>query len=71
MPHFRRNQILTALIVLWGAALLTWIVWITFTNPPDIPGPTATLVGSIFGGFGAGLLALWKWRGDKIKGPGQ
>lgn len=67
MSHYRRNLWLTALFVAYLIGLLTWLSVYTFVKTPDIPSSTATLLGTIYGSIGAGAIALWKWRGDKIK----
>ena len=70
MPHHARNLWLTALIVLWMMTIVTWVTWVAFTDPPDIPAATAGVVATIYA-LPPLAVALWKWRGDKIKGPGQ
>lgn len=70
MPHFRRNQILTGLLVFWLMSLVTWVTWVVFTNPPEIPATTAGVVATIYALPGIAA-ALWKWKGDKIQRPGE
>jgi hypothetical protein len=69
MPHYRRNLWLTALLVVYLLGLLTYLSVYVFIKTPDVPASTATLLGTIYGSIGAGAIALWKWRGDKIQGP--
>jgi hypothetical protein len=70
MPYYRRNLWLTALLVLWMMGLVTWVTWVVFTDPPEIPATTAGVVATIYALPGVAV-GLWKWRGDKIKGPDQ
>jgi phosphate/sulfate permease len=60
------HGILVILFVLWALALVTWVVFVTFTKTPDIPGTTATLVGSIIG-LPATAFGIWQWRVGKQK----
>jgi hypothetical protein len=68
MPYYHRNMIMTVVLVVWLLTLVTWVTWVVFTDPPNIPATTASVVATIYvlPGVAAGL---WKWRGDKIKGP--
>ena len=66
MPHHARNLWLTALIVLWMMVIVTWVTWVAFTDPPDIPATTAGVVATIYG-LPAIAAGLWKWRGGLIK----
>lgn len=66
----RRNQILTGLLVFWLMSLATWVTWVVFTNPPDIPATTAGVVATIYA-LPPLAVALWKWKGDQIKRPGE
>ena len=66
MPTFKRHIVMTSIIVLWALSLVTWVTYIAFTDPPDIPTGTAAVMATIYG-LPALAFGLWKWKGDAIR----
>ena len=68
MAWMNQHKILTALIVVWLLGLVTWPTYRVFSeNPPEIAAGTATALATVYG-LPAIAVALWKWRGDNIRG---
>ena len=66
MPTWRRHAVLTSIIVFWALGLVTWVTYVVFTQPPDIPVSTAGVVATIYA-LPALAVGLWKWKGDAIR----
>ena len=57
---------LTTLIVLWALGLVTWVTYVVFSDPPNIPPSTAGVVATIYA-LPALAFGLWQWKGDAIR----
>ena len=57
MPAGPRARWLTFLAVVWALALVSWVTWRVFTDPPSIPVSTATVYGTLMGLPGI----VWGW----------
>lgn len=44
-----RNRLFRRLLLLWACGLITWVVWVSFTKPPTIPGSTAAAITAVLG----------------------
>lgn len=44
-----RNRLFRRLLLVWACGLITWVVWVSFTKPPDIPGSTAAAITGVLG----------------------
>ena len=57
--------------VTWVLYLISWVVFLTFTNPPDIPSGTADALGVVAGLLTAVIatltisIGLYKWTRSK------
>lgn len=64
MSFIDRHKVVRRFIILWVIGIITWSVYISFTNPPDIPSGTATVLISIIGLLSVAI-SFYQWQRHK------
>ena len=65
-----KHKLIRRLMVLWSVVLITWVVVIVFTRPPDIPAGTVTALSLVVGMLGS-VIGFYKWLRHKDDGVNQ
>lgn len=55
-----RNRLFRRAMLVWAAALITWVIWVVFTNPPDIPGGTVGALTAVIGVL-TSVIGFYQW----------
>jgi len=65
-----QHKLIRRLVLLWAVIMITYVTFIVFHHPPNIPSGTVTAYGIVVGLL-ATAIGLYKWsrdREDRIKG---
>jgi len=59
--YMERNKVISAVLVIWTYALVTWVVWKVFDDVSLINAAVVSALGTVVG-IPAVAIALFKWR---------
>lgn len=58
------NKFFRRLALVWAMIIITWVVWVVFTGPPQIAGGTAAALGTVVGIL-ATVIGFYQWSRDR------